>query len=324
MPEDIERLAARSLISPTQMAKLRAIFNPPQQQMSEQDVAAMQPETYANPLAKGIIGGLATLPQRAIEGAAQYQPGSGEVPDAAIGPALETAMLPMGTAAIAGVPLRAGETALGAGPLRRILSESHEPARGRSGRPMFTEPLPQHPILADDIEIGNVKGSGDAHIMHDANGQVRGIYGSKQEAQAARDLKMQQSWQEHGPTYGDEYGGAPPKEFYREVKRWNKEHPDQAVDLTGQDDRAIYTLQHTGKQWHPPYDDKPELQQRLDALDEQWMDRTLPYPGARKASEHFNTGEEGDAANALSIRASRLAKAGKISDRQLDKIVAKQ
>lgn len=63
------------------------------------------------------LSGLFSLPQRAIEGAAQYRPGSGEIPDRTIGPALQSAMLTMGGGA-AGVPMRAGETALGSGPVR--------------------------------------------------------------------------------------------------------------------------------------------------------------------------------------------------------------
>lgn len=62
-------------------------------------------------VAEHIMGGLATLPQRAIENS-QYSLDSGNydprVP-------VEAAMLPMGTGAIVGVPLNLGEEALGAG-----------------------------------------------------------------------------------------------------------------------------------------------------------------------------------------------------------------
>jgi hypothetical protein len=75
-------------------------------------------EKFANPAVGKTIADLATLPQRAIEGAAQYQPGSGEVPDAVIAPAVDTALNTMGMGGIAGVPLKAGETALGAGIVR--------------------------------------------------------------------------------------------------------------------------------------------------------------------------------------------------------------
>lgn len=44
-----------------------------------------------------VLEGITSLPQRAIEGAAQYQPGSGEIPDATIGPAVETALTTVGT-----------------------------------------------------------------------------------------------------------------------------------------------------------------------------------------------------------------------------------
>ena len=39
---------------------------------SPDDLAAMSPETYANPLVKNMIGGMATLPKRAIESANLY------------------------------------------------------------------------------------------------------------------------------------------------------------------------------------------------------------------------------------------------------------
>lgn len=44
-----------------------------------------------------LLESVTSLPQRAIEGAAQYQPGSGEIPEATIAPAVETAMMTMGT-----------------------------------------------------------------------------------------------------------------------------------------------------------------------------------------------------------------------------------
>lgn len=94
-------------------------------------VGAASPEAYGSsspimdPLAKALISA-ATLPKRAIEGAAAYQPGSGSIPDATIGPALEAAMLPMGTGAVAGVPVRAGEQVLGAGPIRAYHGSPHD------------------------------------------------------------------------------------------------------------------------------------------------------------------------------------------------------
>lgn len=78
------------------------------------DAAAMSPETYVNPLVRNVIGSLATLPHRAIQSAANYRQTGNYDP----GPILEAATLPLGTGAIAGVPMRAGETALGAGLIR--------------------------------------------------------------------------------------------------------------------------------------------------------------------------------------------------------------
>jgi hypothetical protein len=106
-------------------AKLQQSW-PSQQSLSQglglDDQAAMQPETYANPLVKGLMSSLATLPQRAIQNSQQslntgnYDPG----------PTLEAATLPMGTGAIAGVPMRAGEAVLGAGPIRAYHGSPHD------------------------------------------------------------------------------------------------------------------------------------------------------------------------------------------------------
>lgn len=79
----------------------------------------MQPETYANPLVKQIGHALMTLPQRAIQSAANYQQGGDYDP----GPILEAATLPMG-GGLAGVPMRSGETALGAGLIRGSTPEA--------------------------------------------------------------------------------------------------------------------------------------------------------------------------------------------------------
>lgn len=64
-------------------------------------VGAAMPESYganvpiSDPLAKALLSTM-SLPQRAIEGAAAYQPGSGEIPNQTIAPALETALTMMG------------------------------------------------------------------------------------------------------------------------------------------------------------------------------------------------------------------------------------
>lgn len=83
-------------------------------ELSDADLAAMSPETYVNPLAKGMIHGLVTLPRRAIENSQR----SLDTGDYDPGPTLEAAMLPMGTGAIAGVPVRGAETVLGSGAIR--------------------------------------------------------------------------------------------------------------------------------------------------------------------------------------------------------------
>jgi hypothetical protein len=106
IPANVMAALAAKLIG-SQPQRLPAA--PQYDQATEQ--AAMMPETFANPMVKGAIEGMATLPRRAIENS-QYSLDSGNYDP---GPTLEAAMLPMGTGAIAGVPLKAGEEALGAG-----------------------------------------------------------------------------------------------------------------------------------------------------------------------------------------------------------------
>jgi hypothetical protein len=73
-------------------------------------------EKFANPAVRGIISGMATLPQRAIQNS-QYSLDTGTYDP---GPVLEAAILPMGTGAIAGVPVRGGEAVLGSGAVRPV------------------------------------------------------------------------------------------------------------------------------------------------------------------------------------------------------------
>jgi len=67
-------------------------------------------EKFANPAVEGAITSLATLPQRTIQNS-QFALDTGTYDPK---PTLEAAILPMGTGAIAGVPVRAGEAVLGA------------------------------------------------------------------------------------------------------------------------------------------------------------------------------------------------------------------
>ena len=102
--------------------------------LSSGDVNAAMPEAYMNPevgpgapIAR-MVQGLMTLPQRAIQNS-QYSLDSGtydpKVP-------LEAAMLPMGTGAIAGVPVRSGETVLGSGLVNKLpMDESARLARAK-------------------------------------------------------------------------------------------------------------------------------------------------------------------------------------------------
>jgi hypothetical protein len=117
IPANVMAALAAKLIG-TQSQRLPAA--PQYDQATEQ--AAMMPETFANPMVKGAIEGMATLPRRAIENS-QYSLDSGTYDP---GPTLEAAMLPMGTGAIAGVPVRAGEAVLGAGPIRAYHGSPHD------------------------------------------------------------------------------------------------------------------------------------------------------------------------------------------------------
>lgn len=90
--------------------------------LSDADQAAMMPETYANPFVRSAIDSMASLPQRAIENS-QYSLDSGTYDP---GPTLEAATLPMGTGAIAGVPVRGGEAVVGAGPIRAYHGSPHD------------------------------------------------------------------------------------------------------------------------------------------------------------------------------------------------------
>jgi hypothetical protein len=90
-------LAQQNNMPPAVAAQLRAKMGLQQEQ---DDQAAMMPETYANPLVKGVLGDLATLPKRAIDAAGQDAQHLGEegYQRQAIGPAVETAMAMTGGA----------------------------------------------------------------------------------------------------------------------------------------------------------------------------------------------------------------------------------
>src|SRR3954464_1098294 len=67
-------------------------------------------EKLMDPMAAGLTG-LTSLPERAFEASEGMRQGGPYDP----APAVEAAMLPMGTGGIAGVPMAAGEAALGSG-----------------------------------------------------------------------------------------------------------------------------------------------------------------------------------------------------------------
>ncbi len=177
--------------------------------------------------------------------------------------------------------------------------------RGRGGRPLYSELMPGNPegMIASAAEVQGLQGAGELHVLHDANGQIQGLYGSKSDAAAARDARMKQHWNEGGPTYGDEYGGAPPNEWNRVIRQWNKENPDQRVDPnhegTWYSGSEISGRNYSGT----VLEGKPELQSRLENVDKQWMDRPKRYPGAAAAARYFEEGgDEEDLGKVLSIR----------------------
>lgn len=79
----------------------------------------------SDPVSRGLmqaVHSMATLPQRAL-GASEMMRQTGIYnPE----PIVEAAMIPMGTGAIAGVPMRAGEAVLGAGPIRAYHGSPHD------------------------------------------------------------------------------------------------------------------------------------------------------------------------------------------------------
>lgn len=135
-------------------------------------VGAAMPESYGanapitDPLAKSVMG-LMTLPQRAMDSARQFTE-TGQYDPA---PIVEAAMLPMGTGAIAGVPLRSGEAVLGVGPIRRLQSSGSlvaPPAPtasdlARAGRiesvPLAQARSTQSKMSWDDFEKGKHPGA---------------------------------------------------------------------------------------------------------------------------------------------------------------------
>jgi hypothetical protein len=98
-------------------------------------VGAAMPESYGanvpirDPLANAVMSAasLATLPKRAIDASAAdlTTMGSGQ-PMQSIGPAVETALSTMGGGGLGGAEMKAGETALGAGPIRAYHGTPHD------------------------------------------------------------------------------------------------------------------------------------------------------------------------------------------------------
>jgi hypothetical protein len=65
-----------------------------------------------------MVSGMAHIPERAFQSSEAMRGGYGYEP----GPILEAAALPMGTGAMAGVPVKAGEHVLGAGAIRSMMN----------------------------------------------------------------------------------------------------------------------------------------------------------------------------------------------------------
>jgi hypothetical protein len=127
MPESLSSLGARyaapdqaALVAQQYMALRDAAAKKAQATQADADQSAMMPETFVNPAVDSLIRGTASIPQRAFEASESRRAGGAYDP----GPILEAAMLPMGTGAVAGVPLKAGEVALGAGPTKSLFDYS--------------------------------------------------------------------------------------------------------------------------------------------------------------------------------------------------------
>lgn len=175
--------------------------------MSEQNllwgnVSEAMPESIGqnqllDPLAQAVVGAV-TLPKRAMD-ASQRMIETGRYDPA---PILEAAMLPMGTGAIAGLPLRAGEVALGAGPIRAYHGSPHNFERfdmskigsGEGaqayGHGLYFAENPSvaksyRDTLADDVRIGGQKYD-MYNPLHAATAQVEE---SGSRTQAIKDIK---------------------------------------------------------------------------------------------------------------------------------------
>lgn len=106
----LDDIVAQLLPKPAaQQPAMGAMMATPQ---TPEDAAAMQPETFANPAVAHVLGSLASLPRRAIEGSAADLATMGTgAPMQSIAPAVETAMTMMGGAGV--VPAEANTLRMG-------------------------------------------------------------------------------------------------------------------------------------------------------------------------------------------------------------------
>jgi hypothetical protein len=115
--------------------------NDPLAQAPTEGSAQPMPSGKIAKVVAGMIKGIATLPQRAIENSqtsldtGTYDPG----------PTLEAATLPMGTGAIAGVPVKGTEAVLGSGAIRRTPTTPPPPG-------FIPDAAPHAQALADDLQ----------------------------------------------------------------------------------------------------------------------------------------------------------------------------
>jgi hypothetical protein len=90
------------------------------------DIGGALPESsvdFHKTLPGKIVDSVLAIPQRAFEASEERRAGGEYDP----GPILDAAMLPMGTGAIAGVPVKGAEAILGAGPIRRTVVSAPPP-----------------------------------------------------------------------------------------------------------------------------------------------------------------------------------------------------
>jgi hypothetical protein len=156
--------------------------------------------------------------------------------------------------------------------------------RGRSGRPIETEPLP---IGTEDqiLERGEQRlGEGPRVVPKDEQQRV-----------------LRQNWSQHGAPldYDD------PGVWEALVDSWNRKHPDRQLSLdemdarSGRDPNDTTPIGQPGRALHEAWDTRGGKRVPVEGWDEHFkeFDQTLegqiaPFPGAKRANEYFESDPE--------------------------------